>query len=117
MLRHGGYWASHLRTFKYKLYKELLVQDPNLNCYKDRNGEFYTSCYDVAIMTPLMEMAGFERIKFNPTPIYYYRIHPQNDYFVDPILQKSIADEAFAKSPFKKIEKDFAKATSINTQS
>jgi hypothetical protein len=61
----GGYWASHLRTFKFKLYKELIKQDPKLNCYKDNLGEFYKSCYDVAIMTPLMEIAGFDNIKFN----------------------------------------------------
>ena len=102
-LRKGGYWASHLRTFKYKLYKELLNQDPDLNCYKNDKGEFYTITYDIAIMTPLMEIAGFDRIKFNPTPVYYYRIHPQNDHFVDASLQKKVADEIFAKKPFKKM--------------
>lgn len=100
-LRSGGYWASHMRTFKYKLYKELINQDPNLNCYKNSKGEFYTITYDIAIMTPLMEIAGFNSIKFNPEPIYYYRIHTQNDHFIDPLLQKSVADEIFAKSSFK----------------
>ena len=42
-LRTGGYWASHLRTFKYKLYKEMMVQDPELNCYKDSKGEYYNT--------------------------------------------------------------------------
>ena len=99
-LRTGGYWASHMRTFKYKLYKELMNQDPELSCYKDKDGNFYTITYDVAIMTPLMEIAGFERVKFNPDPVYYYRIHQQNDHFVDPTLQKSVADEIFAKPKF-----------------
>jgi hypothetical protein len=85
------------------LYKELLIQDPNLNCYKNDKDEFYTITYDIAIMTPLMEMAGFDKIKFNPQPVYYYRIHPQNDHFVDAALQKKVADEIFNKSPFKKI--------------
>ena len=100
-LRQGGYWASHIRTFKYKLYKELLNQDPELSCYKNNNGEFYTITYDVAIMTPLMEIAGFDRVKFNPIPVYYYRIHQQNDHNVDPNLQKLVADEIFAKNKFK----------------
>ncbi len=100
-LRKGGYWASHIRTFKYKLYRELINQDPNLNCFKNKNGDFYTITYDVAIMTPLMEIAGFKNVKFNPNPVYYYRIHQQNDHFVDPILQKSVADEIFAKTPFQ----------------
>lgn len=100
-LRKGGYWASHLRTFKYKLYKELIRQDPNLDCYKDNNGNFYTITYDVAIMTPLMEIAGFDRIKFNKEPVYFYRLHQQNDHFVDAQLQKRVADELFAKKSFK----------------
>lgn len=102
-LRTGGYWASHLRTFKYKLYKELLKQDPDLSCYKNKDGEFYTMTYDIAMMTPLMEIAGFDTIKFNPIPVYYYRIHDQNDHFVDINLQRKIADEIFAKPKFKKI--------------
>ena len=79
-LRKGGYWASHIRTFKYKLYKELVRQDPDLLCYKDIDGNFYTITYDVAIMTPLMEIAGFDRVKFNPNPVYFYRLHEQNDH-------------------------------------
>ncbi len=102
-LRTGGYWASHIRTFKYKLYKEMMNQDPGLSCYKDKDGEFYKITYDIAIMTPLMEVAGFDKIKFNPDPVYYYRIHQQNDHFVDPNLQKSVADEIFAKSKFKQV--------------
>lgn len=103
-LRTGGYWASHIRTFKYKLYKELLNQDPDLLCYKNKRGEYYTITYDIAIMTPLMEIAGFDRVKFNPNPVYYYRIHQQNDHFVDPALQKQVADEIFNKQPFKQVE-------------
>jgi len=102
-LRNGGYWASHIRTFKYKIYKELINQDPDLSCFKDKIGNFYTITYDVAIMTPLMEIAGFDRIKFNRHPVYYYRIHQQNDHFVDANLQKFVADEIFAKKSFKQI--------------
>lgn len=97
------YWASHLRTFKFKLYKEILNQDPNLDCYKDSNDEMYRSCYDVAIMVPLLEIAGFDKVKFNPVPLYFYRIHPQNDYSVDPVLQYSIADEVYSKKKFTQV--------------
>ena len=102
-LRKGGYWASHLRTFKYKLYKQLLVQDENLNCYKDSNGDFYKTCYDIAIMTPLMEIAGLENIKFNPIPIYFYRLHPNNDHTLQGDLQKLTEKELFAKPPFNRV--------------
>lgn len=102
-IRGGHYWASHMRTFKYKLYKELLRQDTELSCYKDSNNNFYTITYDVAIMTPLMEIAGFDRVKFNPEPVYMYRIHQQNDHFVNPNLQKSVEAEIFAKPKFNQI--------------
>jgi glycosyltransferase involved in cell wall biosynthesis len=101
-LRKHGHWASQLRTFKYKLYKELLNQDPDLNCFKDKNGEFYTITYDVAIMTPLLEIAGFDRIKFNPEPLYYYRIHQNNDHQIDAKLQREVASEIFSKKSFSK---------------
>lgn len=101
-LRKGGYWASHIRTFKYKLYKELVRQDPDLLCYKDISGDFYTITYDVAIMTPLMEIAGFDRVKFNPNPVYFYRLHEQNDHVVDSSLQRKVASEIFLKNEFKR---------------
>ena len=100
-LRNIGFWTSHMRTYKYKLYKEILKQDPNLNCYRDSNGDFYKSSCDVATMIPLVEIAGFNRIKFNPEPIYYYRIHQNNDHHIDAKLQKEIADEIFRKNKFK----------------
>lgn len=102
-LRSGGYWASHLRTFRYHLYKRIVEIDPNLSCYKNEQGEFYTTCYDIAIMTPLMEMAGFDRIKFNPQPIYYYRLHPSNDHVLYGSDQKQAERELFAKKPFQRI--------------
>ena len=102
-LRTGGYWASHIRTFKYKLYKEFLNQDPELLSFKDNNGNFYQTCYDVAIMTPLMEIAGLENIKFNPIPVYTYRMHNNNDHFINFSLQKRTEVEIFSKPPFKKL--------------
>jgi glycosyltransferase involved in cell wall biosynthesis len=102
-LRKGGYWASHLRTFKYHLYKRILEQDPDLKCYKDKNGDFYKTCYDVAIMTPLMEMAGLDRIKFNPNPVYFYRLHPNNDHSLYGLEQKQTERELFEKNPFNRI--------------
>lgn len=103
ILRNGGYWMSHMKTFKYKLYKEILIQDVNLNCFKDKDENFYTITSDVAIMTPLAEIAGFENIKFNGEPIYVYRIHDQNDACLSPILQKSVEIEIFSKPKFKQI--------------
>jgi len=103
-LRSGGYWASHLRTFKFKLYQEMMAQDPNLSCFKDKSGLFYRTCYDVAIMTPLMEIAGLSGIAFNPHPVYMYRQHPNNDHVVDRSGQKRAEIEIFAKKPFERMK-------------
>lgn len=102
-LRNGGYIASHLRTFKYKLYKQIEIQDPDLSCYIDKDNNFYQTCYDIAIMTPLMEMAGLDNIKFNPIPIYHYRLHPNNDHYLYASLQKNTEKEIFGKKPFNRI--------------
>jgi glycosyltransferase involved in cell wall biosynthesis len=102
-LRNLGFWASHLRTFKYKLYEELTRQDPELECYRDKNGMFYSMCCDVATMTPLLEIAGFDRIKFNEHPIYFYRTHQNNDHNINANLQKIIEDDIFKKPKFKKM--------------
>lgn len=100
-LRELDWRASHLRTFKYKLYKEIQNQDSNYDCFKDSNGEFYKSCYDVAIMHPLLEIAGYDRVYFNQIPLYYYRIHQNNDHNLNASLQKSIEIEIRSKKKFK----------------
>jgi len=67
--------ASHLRTFKYKLWKHVKHED-----LKDENGNFYMSAWDLAMIFPQLEMAGYDRIKFIPEHIYTYNQEtPFND--------------------------------------
>lgn len=100
-LRKAGHRASHLKTFSYSLYNKLLALDPTLSHFKDQKGAFYRTATDVALMTPLMELAGFERIKFNPEPIYFYRLHNDNVHHKSLELQKKTAEQIFAKCPIK----------------
>ena len=51
-LSENRYPFSHLKTFKYKLYKNLDLDDLK------KNGEYIKSATDAAIMYPLLEMAG-----------------------------------------------------------
>ncbi len=95
--------ASHLKTFRWKLYKEFLRQDSDLKAYKDSNGNFYTMSSDPALMYPLLEIAGFENIKFNKHPVYWYRIHEKNDSTVDIQKQKKIDAEIRLKRKFKPV--------------
>ena len=102
-LRNNHFWASHLKTFKWRLYKQLITQDPELLCYKNDAGKMYEVACDVAIMTPLLEIAGFRRTFFNPYPIYFYRIHPQNDHQVNFNLQIATAAEIYTKRKFVQV--------------
>ena len=104
-LRDLDFRASHLKTFKYCLFREFLNQDQTLNSYRDNLGEYYKMAYDVALMYPLMEIAGFENIIFNNKVLYVYRIHSLNDMNIDRMLQRQIEIEIRAKSPFKKASK------------
>jgi hypothetical protein len=85
------------------LYKEILRQDPELLCYKDRNGEFFTFSYDQAMMAALTEIAGLDNIYYNTSVIYYYRFHDNNDMNVDAVRQYFTVREMLAKPKFKQV--------------
>ncbi|NML40006.1 glycosyltransferase family 2 protein [Chitinophaga sp. G-6-1-13] len=82
-LRQSGWKASHLKTFKYKLFKAFLQQDPNADNFRYNDGRFYASTSDQALMLPLMEVAGYENVVSIPNIVYCYRIHPNNDHQTD----------------------------------
>lgn len=100
-LRQRNWRASHLRTFKYKLYQEFLKQDPEVQAYKDAAGQFYTMSADVAIMHPLLEIAGYDRVHFNNKVVYGYRSHPLNEWVINKGLQYQVADAIKTKPPFR----------------
>ena len=102
-LRNMDWRASHLRSFKFKTYLELINQDPQFNCYKDIDGGFYKITYDIAILYPLMEIAGYNNIHFNKEPLYYYRLHPNNDHALNASEQKRVELNIKNKPKFKTI--------------
>ena len=90
--------ASHLRTFKYKIWKQINHDD-----LKNENG-YYKVAYDQAIMLPLLEMAA-ERAVYIPEVMHVYnRINPLN---VDKIKQQEqfeTAQEVRAKKPYQRLD-------------
>jgi len=77
----GSIWkASHLKTFKYNLFEQYLLLDPDLEHLKNRENEVLTMPYDMALMFPLLEISGKHRSKFIDTPLYTYRLHGDNDH-------------------------------------
>jgi len=96
--RQDQWRASHLRTFKYKLWKHINLED-----LKDENGEYYKMTYDQAIMLPLLEMAS-ERSKFIPEVLHVY--NKENPLNVDKIKaqeQYELAQKIRNKKPYTRI--------------
>lgn len=63
--------ATHLRTFRRKLYDA--ISDADL---VDMDGKWLETCTDVAIMYPLLDQCWSTEIEFISTPIYrYFRQH------------------------------------------
>ena len=75
-IRKARWNALHLKTFKYKLFKKLLSIDPECNCLKGDDGSFFMTESDMALMLPLLEMAGFKNVYCFPNVLYCYRQHP-----------------------------------------
>lgn len=102
-LRKNQFLASHLRTFKYKCFKEIMNQDSNFDCFKDKNGNFYMMAGDVATMYPIMEIAGFKNIRYIDKVLHLYNIHnPISDHIKNQQLQWDINNEINNKKQFIK---------------
>jgi len=95
--REDQWRASHLRTFKYKLWKNL-----DKNDLKDNN-KYYEMTYDQAIMLPLLEMAS-ERSKYIPEVLHVY--NKENPLNIDKIKaqkQSELAQIIRNKKPYTRI--------------
>ncbi len=66
LYREDDWRASHLRTFKKKLWDKIDQQD-----LVDEDGEYYKTAYDQAMMLPMLEMAR-ERAKYIPEVLHVY---------------------------------------------
>jgi len=83
--RQSGWYSSHLRTFKAKLFKSIKKEDLM------HGGKFFASAWDLAMMFPMLEMAG-NRAKFISDILYVYNMaNPLNDHKIDPKQQQSFA--------------------------
>ena len=71
--REDKWRASHLRTFKYLLWKNL-----DKNDLKYENGEFFKMTYDQAIMLPLLEMSGEKATYIDHIMHVYNKENPLN---------------------------------------
>lgn len=99
-VRNYKWRASHLKTFKVKLWKYFIRHYKNH--LKDSRGVYYPAASDVAIMIPMMELAGWERCRHCSKLIYYWRDNTNHKTKRD--LQKKCEKMIRAKRPLKKID-------------
>lgn len=68
-----------IRTFKARLYHRIGDQDPDYSCMKDRHANWFREAMDVALIYPIFELAGFDKVRFNDRILYVYNDeHPLN---------------------------------------
>jgi hypothetical protein len=92
--------SSHLKTFLYGLYAYLSEED-----FKDCNGEWLRTCSDLALMFPMMEMAGPEKIRHIDSPLYIYNdLSELNDHKVSAEDQRKNTEWIRSKTPFDQVK-------------
>jgi len=99
-IRSVEWRASHLRTYRFGLAK--LIPEES---FKDKNGEWYKVCVDLATMFPIIEMAGIDRTKMINSVLYLYNNDlPSNDAYIRWTEQANRSLEIRNMSKFKRIE-------------
>jgi glycosyltransferase involved in cell wall biosynthesis/predicted AlkP superfamily phosphohydrolase/phosphomutase len=62
----------HLRTHRAGLIQCLQEEDPDLNSFKDRQGNFLMHASDIAHMRVIFSLAGLSRVAYVPEVLYEY---------------------------------------------
>ena len=92
--------ASHLRTFKFKLWRNIKRED----LVDPETGSFYSMTWDLAFMFPMLEMAG-QKSKHNSRLMYIYnRDNPISDGYVNGAYQLSLAEKIKQKERYETLK-------------
>ena len=86
---------SNPRTFKYKLWRQ--VKDEDL---RDSDGEYYRVAWDLAMMFPMVEMAGARFHFMNELLLVYNCDNPINDHKVHRQRQVAASERIRALPPY-----------------
>jgi glycosyltransferase involved in cell wall biosynthesis len=99
LYRYTDFHASHLRTFKSKLWYSINDED-----LRDESGNYFEAGWDVAFMMPMMEMAQ-ERHRFIEQVLYCYNMHnPISDFRSCPEKQTLAVELTRKRKPYKRLE-------------
>ena len=97
LFRKYFWYGSHLRTFRHDLW--LALKQPDLI---DKNNEYYSVAWDLAMMLPMLEMAG-NRQEFMSEILYVYNDNnPISDHKIRRKAQLLAAKEIRQKKIYNK---------------
>ncbi len=98
--RNSGQWyTSHLHTHKRHLWDRIRDED-----LRDIDGQHFKTAYDNAIMFPMIEMSGLNRIKFIPDVLYVYNdLNPANEMKIKKQEQIDTAKRIRSKTSYSEI--------------
>ncbi len=100
-IRRETFTASHLRTWKAFLWRNIKEED-----LKDETGSYWNNAGDLAFMFPMIEMAGEEHYKFMEEINYIYNEeNPINEHKVNLVSVNQIVVKLRNKEPYKKLIK------------
>ena len=95
--RTNDFWASHLRTFKSKLWYSIKDED-----LRDESGKYFEAGWDVAFMIPMLEMAQ-ERHMYIPYVLYCYnKENPISDFRVHARSQSSAVEVVKTRKKYER---------------
>ena len=98
LFRKYFWYASHLKTYRHDLWLSLNPQD-----LLNKNGEYFTVACDLAIMFPLLEMAG-NRQEFIKEILYFYNEdNPISDHKIRRKEQILAAKEIRQKNRYERV--------------
>lgn len=103
--RQQPWKASHLKTFKYKLFKHLKPED---FMYDDKQ-TWFPRTGDQVIMLPMLEMAGLDRIKYISKVLYHLTDHSlelnrYTETYPDVANGKHVHEIVRSRKPYSRIE-------------
>ena len=106
LLVQRAHWrTSHLKTFKAGLFQHIQYIDSDYQCLKDDTGKWLQSAVDAAIMFPLIELAGFAKVRYCDQVFYVYNDTNEHNHHTRNMEQQSQNYwEVASKRPFARIQ-------------
>jgi glycosyltransferase involved in cell wall biosynthesis len=89
---------SHLRTFYAWIFKKIALEDLLID------GKFFPMAWDMAIMFPILEMAGERHYYFSAPNYIYNNMNPINDNKVNAELQRQLDRFIRNMKPYQRLE-------------